>query len=956
MRRIPSFAIAVILLPFITPDPRVLPDPGGATPVTASVPANAIPGGELRPAPGEGEVQAFPLKHTEVRAEITGSVAQVRVNQVFQNPYDRPIEAVYVFPLPRTAAVDDMEIRLDDRVIRGVIMRREEARALYQAARRSGRTAALLDQERPNIFTQSVANILPGEEVVVSIRFFDVLPYDAGFYEFTFPMVVGPRFIPGAPVGEGERGLANDTTDVPDASRITPPALYPGERSGHDVSLEVQVRASALLHDLASPSHAVDVENGAPGSARVVLKQEDSIPNRDFILRYRLDGALPEVVLLPHRTEGPGYFLLILQPEVRPAHARIAPKEIIFVVDCSGSMSDLPIGKVREAMRYALENLNPLDNFQIIRFSDEVDAFAPGPVPATPDYIARALEYVDDLEGGGGTVMMEAVKAALSVPEDPQRLRIISFMTDGYIGNEDQVLAYLKARLGEARLFSFGVGTSPNRYLLDKMAEFGRGSVHYVLLDGKADESVQDFYDKIRNPYMTDIEIDWGDLRVSEIYPARIPDLYLGRPVVLFGRYEEAGAGEIVVRGRLGAELYERHLRIELPERQEGGEAIESLWARSKIEELSDRLLGNPQPDVVEEITGLALAHRLVSARTSFVAVEEIPRTAEEEPLSVEVPVPVPAGVSYEGIFGIPVQEEYDETLATVAQPGAANASSTVVSTSFSSPFISGLPVPGSNYQEVLVLAPGAANASSASQTTSGAHEFISGLPVLGVDYQDVLVLAPGVTDVSSSGSPDIHGAPDTDVVTLVDGASAGEPAAVESGGNLTVETIEDIEVITSGGGAVYGRAQGAFSGIVQGSGGRPGESEGIRRAPFSPVFCRLDALRKSYRVGEKIEIYVAIKNQSRKTVRVPASLSVPEGMALIRIMDAEWNVLPPPDAAGGSVKKRALLPGEWIVFKVTLNGKGGYQLKDPGQYHLVFMGSELGLSDSTRLTLRIGP
>jgi len=595
MRRIPCCAATVVLLLFLATVSGVPADPAPPATPADTAPTNAIPGGELRVAGGQGDVQAFPLKHTEVRAEITGSVARVLVNQVFQNPYDRAIEAVYVFPLPSRAAVDDMEIRLGDRVIRGVIKKREEARAMYDAARRSGRTAALLDQERPNIFTQSVANILPGEEVVVSIRFFDLLPYESGHYVFTFPMVVGPRFIPGAPVREGERGRAFDTSDVPDASRITPPVLKPGERSGHDISLQVQVRAGVLLYDLASPSHSVDVESRAPGSARVSLRQEDAIPNKDFVLRYRLDGLLPEIVLLPHRTEGPGYFLMLIQPEVQPSRARIGPKEMIFVVDCSGSMSGLPIEKVKEAMRYALENLNPLDNFQIIRFSDSVQVFAPEPVPATPSHIARALEYVDGLSGGGGTIMLEGVKAALSYPEDPQRLRIVSFMTDGYIGNEEHILAYLREHLGEARLFSFGVGDSPNRYLLDKMAEFGRGAVQYMLLNGRADESVRDFYEKIRNPYLTDIEVVWGGLGVSEIYPARIPDLFLGRPVVLFGRYEQAGAGQIALRGRLGGRPYERLLPVELPERWEGGEAVASLWARSKIEELSNRLLGNQQ-------------------------------------------------------------------------------------------------------------------------------------------------------------------------------------------------------------------------------------------------------------------------------------------------------------------------------------------------------------------------
>src|SRR2546428_2981452 len=211
---------------------------------------------------------------------------------------------------------------------------------------------------------------------------------------------------------------------------------------------------------------------------------------------------------------------MLVQPEVQPTRARITPKEMILVVDCSGSMSGFPIEKVKEAMRYALENLDPLDNFQIIRFSDGARSFAPEPVPATPSHIERALEYVNELSGEGGTILLDGVKTALSYKEDPQRLRIISFMTDGQIGNEEQILAYLEKHLGAARLFSFGVGSSPNRYLLDKMAEFGRGAVQYLLPKCRADESIKDFYERVRSPYLTDLEVDWGDLRVSEIYPS----------------------------------------------------------------------------------------------------------------------------------------------------------------------------------------------------------------------------------------------------------------------------------------------------------------------------------------------------------------------------------------------------------------------------------------------------
>jgi Ca-activated chloride channel family protein len=660
-------------------------------------------GGELRVLTPGGSIEQCPLKHTGVVAEITGNVAQVEVTQTFQNPYDRKIEAVYVFPLPDRAAVNDMEIRVGDRAIKGLIKRREEARAVYEAARQAGHIAALLDQERPNIFTQSVANILPGSEVVVTIRYFETVPYSSGSYEFSFPMVVGPRFIPGEPTAMGERGRSPDTTEVPDASRITPPGLRPERRTGHDISLEVRLDAGATARDLTSPSHRVEIKSNGRGGDIIRLQGEDSIPNRDFVLRYRVDGDAPNLIVLPHRGEGDGYFLVLIQPEAQPSSTDISPKEMIFVVDCSGSMSDEPIEKVKEAMRYALQGLDPRDTFQIVRFSNQAETFEPAPVPATPGNIQRALRYVASLSGDGGTIMLEGVKAALAYPEDPQHLRIVSFMTDGFIGNEEAILAYMAKHLGGARLFSFGVGTSVNRYLLDKMADFGRGAVEYVLPADDSGQAIRRFYDRIRSPYLTDIQIDWAGLAVTQMHPREIPDLFLGQPVTVSGRYGQPGKAEVTLRARLGGKPYEQRFTVTLPARQDDGEAIATLWARAHIEDLSDRLIVSPGPALIEEITRVALAHRLVSKYTSFVAVEEHIDTGPGESTLVEVPVCTPQGVSYDMTYGASAGAEFMERVQVAGQPQEL----TTTSTTFTSEFIDSLPILGRDYQDVLTLAPG---------------------------------------------------------------------------------------------------------------------------------------------------------------------------------------------------------------------------------------------------------
>ncbi len=792
-----------------------------------------IRSGELRVAsPDLLDVQSFPLEHTEVHAEIAGNVARVEVIQHFHNPYDKKIEAVYVFPLPNRAAVDDMEIHVGDRTVKGIIKKRDEARRIYEQAKKSGHVAALLDQERPNIFTQSVANILPGNKIRVRIRYFEALPFVDKDYTFSFPMVVGPRFVPGDPRSGKERGWSADTTDVPDASRITPPVLEPGQRSGHDISLKVSLDAGLELGGLTSPSHKVDIDRQTKGRAQIELAQGDSIPNKDFVLRYRLKGSGPQVVWLPHRSNDDGYFLMLLQPEAQPAPDRITPKEMVFVVDGSGSMRGFPMNKVKEAMRYSLKNLNPEDTFQIIKFSNRAETFAPTPVEATEANIQQGLGYIEGLSGRGGTIMLEGVRTALTPPEDPERLRIISFMTDGYIGNENQILAYLERNLSGARLFSFGIGSSVNRYLLDKMAELGRGAVEYVLLEDNSEEPVKRFYERVRNPYLTDIEMDWGGASVESVYPKRVPDLFVGQPVVLHGRYTQHGTATLTLRARLGGKPYEQKVKITFPKKHEEGEAIGTLWARARIEELSNRQMIEPKPDIVEEITRVALEHRLVTAYTSFVAVEERIVTGSEEPVLVEVPVEMPDGVSYEGVFG------------------------------------------------------GEARMAKAMSLTA----------------------APGIVGAAPSSPRE-----SADTAFLTEPLSPPRPAR---------------------------------------------RSTQATEAPEPPrgIVSRLEAARPRYRVGEPIELVLILENATAGTIRVPAAMIVVDGTARFQVMDSNWNVLPHPTSRAAKPATVELQPGARVTLRIVINGAGGYRLTEPGTYHVVFLGTEIGLTNSNSITLKLDP
>ena len=408
---------------------------------------------------------------------------------------------------------------IGERHVRGDIKRREEARAIYGAARDAGKVASLLDQERPNIFTQHVANIRPNDKVRIVISYVERLKYEDGGYEWVFPMVVGPRYIPGTPIGRMGGGWAYDTTRVPDASKITPPVAKPGTRAGHDISLAVNVDAGVPIQSLDSKTHQVFTERPAAQRASMRLKDLAVIPNKDFVLRYDVSGGKIDDAVLTHKGTRGGFFTLILQPPDKTNVEDITPKELVFVLDTSGSMSGFPIEKAKETMKLALDGLNPRDTFNLITFAGDTHILFPQPVPATSDNLRKAQQFLASRNGSGGTEMMKAITAALSPSANSQSVRVVCFMTDGYVGNENEIVREI-TRYSGARVFSFGIGSSVNRYLLDKMAEAGRGEVEYVALNDDGSAAARRFHERVRNPLLTDISVEWGDLPVADVYPS----------------------------------------------------------------------------------------------------------------------------------------------------------------------------------------------------------------------------------------------------------------------------------------------------------------------------------------------------------------------------------------------------------------------------------------------------
>lgn len=619
--------------------------------------ASLITQGSLVSLEADGRLREFcPLKHTDVKIEVSGFLARATVTQHFVNPSAEKIEAVYTFPLPQNAAVDNMSMLVGERFVRAEIKRREEAQAIYAAARSGGKVAGLLDQERPNIFTQSVANILPGEQVKVTISYVELLKYDAGSYEVVFPMVVGPRYIPGSALGKQGGGFAHDTDRVPDASRITPPVTPPGTRAGHDISIEIALDAGLQIEGLQSPTHEIDVERTAANQARIRLRQKAILPNKDFILRYDVAGRKIQDALLAHRDGGGGFFTLILQPPDRVTTADVTPKELVFVLDTSGSMSGFPIEKAKETMRLALDGLYPQDTFNLITFSGDTHILFPQPVPASKENLRKAQMFLESRSGGGGTEMMKAIRAALDSSDSQQHVRIVCFMTDGYVGNDMEIIAEVQKH-PNARVFAFGIGSAVNRFLLDKMAEHGRGEVEYVGLQEDGSTAARRFHERIRNPLLTDIAVDWGGLPLADIYPKRIPDLFGAKPVVLSGRYTESSTGVIRLRGKTAGREMIREIPVKLPASEPHHDVVATLWARRHVEHLMGQdyngmQQGNVRPEVREAITKIGLDYRLMTQFTSFVAVEEMVITDGGRPRRIDVPVEMPEGVSYEGVFG----------------------------------------------------------------------------------------------------------------------------------------------------------------------------------------------------------------------------------------------------------------------------------------------------------------
>jgi Ca-activated chloride channel homolog len=543
------------------------------------------------------------LKSVDFTVDVDGPLAEVVVQQRFVNEGREHIEATYVFPLHERAAVDGMRIAVNGRLVEGEVLEKRAAEAQYVDALSAGHVAALTLQERPNVFEQRVGNIPPGGEVVVWLRVVQPVPVTEGTYALTLPLVVGPRFVEDA---VEQTRAATMPVEVP----VAGPAVAEAP-TGLLAGIDVVVDSGLALRGFGSPSHPVEVWQDGPWKRAV----SGRVPmDRDFVLEWRVDGARPQAAM--HVQEG--HALIHLESPVAPPRAAVVPREFIWVVDQSGSMSGQPIEMVRETMLAALDLMDPRDSVRVLRFSNGVRGQAKSR-PATLEWLSDARQQIQAMRAGGGTYMLDGVLQALKAEQDPERERTVIFLTDGLIGTETRVLSAIRDQVGSARLFGFGIGSSPNRWLLDEMARFGGGTTTWVRHFDDPGAEVARFVDTLDRPLLTDITVDWGDWEVEGVWPERIPALFAGQPMSLVARVLQEGSGPVVVRGRLGDSPFEATIE---PRFSDPGRAVPSTWARTAIRHLEAEQLWGEVPELAATILDTSLEYQVLSQYTAFLAVD----------------------------------------------------------------------------------------------------------------------------------------------------------------------------------------------------------------------------------------------------------------------------------------------------------------------------------------------
>jgi Ca-activated chloride channel homolog len=598
---------------------------------------------------GDSRTDHLPLLGTHVTVHVAGVIAEVTVRQTYKNDGLRPIHAKYVFPASTRAAVHGLTMTIGNERIIAKVKEREEAKKQFIAAKQAGKNAALLEEQRPNVFTMDVANIVPGQQIEVELSYSELLVPTAGVYEFVYPTVVGPRYstIPAAGATTADTWIATPYTPAG-----TPPL--------HSLALEGVVSAGMPVHELVSPTHAILCQWA--NSSRVQFTLDPAAGecgDRDFVLRYRLEGDRIQSGLMLYAGPDENFFLATIQPPRRVALDEIPPREYIFVVDVSGSMQGFPLNTSKALLRDLIGHLRPTDTFDVLLFSGGSRLFSTSSVPATTENIARAVSLIDQQQGGGGTELLAALQRAMAIPgDDDARSRSILVITDGYIGAEREVFTSIRDNLGRANVFAFGIGSGVNRYLIEGIAKAGMGEPFVAMNPEQAPASAARFREYVQYPLLTNVHVAFDGFEAYDVQPTSLPDVMAERPIVVFGKWRGEPRGQVVVSGSSGAGLFRQAFDAAHVEPDPANRVLRYLWARARIADLSDAGDSQETDETKRALVSLGLTYNLLTPHTSFIAVHEVIRNPLAEGEDVTQPLPLPAGVGNSAVGGMGMGDE----------------------------------------------------------------------------------------------------------------------------------------------------------------------------------------------------------------------------------------------------------------------------------------------------------
>ena len=591
---------------------------------------------------GEEDLDRMPLKSTQVTAKINGVIAQVNVVQHYANEGSRPIHARYVFPASTRAAVHGMRMQIGEQLVVAQIQERQRAEDTFQTAKIGGQSASLLTEERPNVFTMKVANILPGDNVRIELCYTELMVPTDGTYEFVYPTVVGPRYsnVPEANAEDHHQWLKN-------------PYLKAGHDSAATFDIDVQLSGGMEIQELACPSHLTHVDWEDGSRAAISLSSEEKYGgNRDFILRYHLAGEKIQSGLMLYEGEKENFFVLMVQPPERVTPQAIVPREYIFVVDVSGSMNGFPLNTAKILLHDLIGALRPSDRFNVVLFAGGAQVLAPQSLPAEPANLARATQMLNRRQGGGGTELRNALETALSTPRLERVARSVVVVTDGYIAVEREVFNLIEQHLDQTNFFAFGIGNSVNRHLIEGLARIGQGEPFVVCDPESAPSAAQRFRRYIQSPLLTDIGIQYDAWEIYDLEPERFPDLFADRPLIVCGKWRGQPSGEIRISGISGEGSYTQTLALRHTKDALNHDALPYFWARSRLAHLNDFDPAVEKEETREEIVNLGLTYHLLTPHTAFVAVDETLRNTTESGDEVDQPLPLPRGLSHLAVGG----------------------------------------------------------------------------------------------------------------------------------------------------------------------------------------------------------------------------------------------------------------------------------------------------------------